>query len=125
LSIRSIQRKARRDLHLKAQVPAYYYATASSDPVLVHVRVHAAFGAVGQVRGARFYGAEMEDESPKIRFDLVELSDPARGAIVSVAAGEAYHIDHMEQPDDEFQFAKVTRLDATELAALTLRVPAP
>ncbi len=134
---RDIKRAARRDLHQAAQIPAYYYRTATvTTPLLIHVRLHSAFGRIGNVAGARIYPAEMEDDTPKVRFDLTEVPvdsegalqsgpiAPERGAIVSFEAGEAYRIDHMLPVDDQFQTGEVTRLTAAEAADLLVPDPA-
>jgi hypothetical protein len=120
---RDIKRKARRDLHQQAQVPAYYLTAPDAAAVLCHVRLHLTFGRVGDVKGARLYPAEMENDTPKIRFDLTEISAPKRGGIVSIEAGEAYKIDRMDPVDDEFQTAEVVRLTAAEASGLPIPDP--
>jgi hypothetical protein len=113
----------RRDLHLKAQVPAVYLRTPDAEPVLVHVRLHEAFGVAGKIAGARVYPAEIENDTPKIRIDLTELPAPVRLAVFSIEAGEAYQIDRLEPVDDQFQTAVVTRLTAAQCVDLPIPDP--
>jgi hypothetical protein len=107
--LRKIKRFARRDLHAQMQVPAVYLATRSAQPVIVHVRLHNKFDRAGDVKGARMYPGEIENISPKIIFDLSEIT-PVTGAVVSFEPGEAYNVDHLLPNDDTYQTASVTRL---------------
>ena len=113
----------RRDLHLKAQVPAFYIRTPDAQPVLVHVRLHEAFGQAGKISGARVYPAETENDTPKIRIDLTELPSPVNLAVFSIEAGEAYMIDRLEPVDDQFQTAVVTKMTAAQCADLPVPDP--
>jgi hypothetical protein len=97
------------------QIPAFYLRTADTAPVLVHVRLHKHFGQVGDIKGARIYPADMENENPRIVFDLVEIALISRNAIVSFSATEAYQVDHLIPPDDEFQTAFVMPILASSL----------
>lgn len=116
MSIRDIKRKARRDLHQAMSVPALYIAQTGATPVECTVRVHTHSAPVGQLAG--FAGAERLEPTPKLRFFRSEVDAPARGAIVSVEAGEAYRISNPHPADDAFVFADVTKLSATEAAGL-------
>jgi hypothetical protein len=124
---RELRRQARRDLHEELEVPSFYLRTLTSDPstaTLAHVRLWAAFGGkIGDVRGSRIYPAEYQNEVDKIRFDMCEITRLENGGIVSITAGEAYRIDNILAPDDEFQTAEVTRLAACDAAGLPVPDP--
>jgi len=63
--------------------------------------------------------AESVEPEDRIRFYRPDFAaDLRRNAIVSVAAGEAYRIDHVYPADDEFQSARVIPLTATEADGL-------
>lgn len=100
-------------------VPALYLV-GDSEPVLVHVRLHTKFAALGDMKGTNFNFAERQDVLPRILFMLDEVPAPARGAIVSVEAGEAYYVDHTDPLDNISVTAYVTPLlrDDDRLASL-------
>lgn len=115
--IRTVKRQARRDLHSIMQIPAVYLASRAATATLVHVRLHNIFNQIGDVKGARLYPADVENISPKIIFDLLEQK-PAVGALVCMADGEVYSIDHTVPADDQFQTAYVTQLFSDRAANL-------
>ena len=121
--IRDIKRKARRDLHATMRVPAYYLAPNSSDPVLLHIRIHSKWGATTMDTPTNS-GTLVERQSvfPKILFMLDELEAQGvslvRKGIVSVEPGEAYRLDNSEPVDDISQHWIVTQLDAGDAEAL-------
>lgn len=115
MAFRDVKRQMRRDLHTVMQVPALYILGAD-DPVDVNVRLHTRMAEQGASQQPA-YGAERVEFVPKIRFDRSELV-PTRGAIVSVETGEAYRVMMVEPPDDQFQFAMVAPLSASEAAGL-------
>ena len=120
--LRKIKRFARRDLHIRMQIPAVYLAARSATPgVLAYVRLHNTFDRVGDVKGSRTYPAEMENLAPKIVFYLPYGVTPRQGAIVSFEPGEAYRIDHVVPADDQLQTAYVTQL----LNDLAANLPVP
>lgn len=121
-SFRDIKRKARRALHQKMLVPALYIV-GDSAPVLVHVRVHTKFDALGDMKGTNFNYAERQDVLPRLLFMRDEVAMPARGAYVSISATEAYTIDHTDPADDISITAFVTPVLASEFAALDLPYP--
>jgi hypothetical protein len=123
-ALRTIKRQARRDLHDQMEIPAYYLRQAGAAPMLVHVRLWYAANRIGQVKGSRIYPAEMENESDRLRFDLSEIGRTLEnGAIVSLEAGEAYRIDNLLPPDDEFQTAEVSRMTGAETDGLPVPDP--
>lgn len=111
---RELMRDGRRRLHDEMSVPAIYLPMAGSrSHALITVRVHEFWGALGDLKGTNFNYAEIEDISPRIVFMLSEIT-PQRGAIVSVAPGEAYRIDVVLPADDITVTAKVVRFAAAE-----------
>lgn len=114
MSIRDIKRQIRRDLHAEMQIPALYLAPADPGPWAVPVpcgvRLHLKFGLVGDLKGVRIHYAEREEITPKAIFKLSEVAIPVRNAVISLAAGEAYRIDHVQPADDEFVTAAIVKL---------------
>jgi hypothetical protein len=106
-------------------IPAYYLRTADSNPVFVHVRLHKHFGQIGDIKGSRTYPAETENLNPRIVFCLLEITPISRNAIVSFSATEAYRLDHLIPPDDEFQTAWVQPIPQSELDANEYPYPPP
>lgn len=116
--IRDIKRAARQRLHDQMAVSALYIPVTGATPVPVTVRVHTKFNMAG---GSDPEWAERAEAEPKIVFKASEL--PANGlrtkAVVSVEAGEAYHIEAADPVDDAgFIRAKVTRVAAAQAAGL-------
>lgn len=118
-SWRDIKRTMRRDLHSIMQIAALYIPE-TGDPVPVNVRLHYKLDEVGDLKGTNFHYAERENMVPQILFMLDEFADAKRGGVVSIEAGEAYKIDHMELPDDISVKAHVTRLTAAQAVGLPL-----
>ena len=115
---REIKRQARRDVHRELHVPAFYIASTGATPLLVTVRAHTKFDALGDQKGTNFNSAEMIERQPYIIFMRSELMSPARNAIVSVEPGEAYRIGVVHPPDDISIKADVTVLTQAEAAGL-------
>ena len=103
-------------------VPALYIVEGE-EPLLVHVRVHTKFDALGDMKGTNFNYAEREDVLPRLLFMRDEVAMPVRGAIVSIEADEAYTVDHTDPADDISITAQVTPLLPKELKRLNLPVP--
>lgn len=104
-------------------VAAYYLRTPDSKPEPAHVRIWDTFNLTGDVKGSRQYPAEMQNVSPRIRFQISEISALKNGAMISVSATEAYRLDNTLPPDDEFQTAEVTRIAVADIPDLSLPVP--
>ena len=127
MDIRSIRRKARRDLHNALRVPAVYVPKTGT-PVLVHVRDHTKFrvnAIEGAVRSGNGQMVDRQEMAPSIIFMRDELTDLGltliKGGIVSVEVGEAYRLDNAEAPDDITVKWFVTAItDKAKLAALPL-----
>jgi hypothetical protein len=111
------RQQARRDIHREASVPALYIL-APADPVPVTVRRQTRVNKTGDIPGLET--AEVSVETAFLRFLREELAQPKRGAIVSVAEGEAYRIDHALAPHGITIDAAVTQLDAAEATGLPL-----
>lgn len=123
-SFRDIKRRARRDVQLHLRVPALYLASIDAVPVQCFVRVHTKFQALGDMKGTNFNYAEREDITPRIIIWREEIPQPVRNAIISVEAGEAYHIDNTQPPDDLTITAMVTQLDNEDPKLADLPIPA-
>lgn len=116
--IRDIKRAARQRLHDHLAVSALYIPVTGATPVPVTVRVHTKFNMAS---GGTPEWAERAEAEPKLIFRASEL--PANGlrtkAVVSVEAGEAYHIEAADPVDDAgYVRARVTRLAAAQTAGL-------
>ncbi len=117
MSIRDLQRKARRELHDAMSVPALYLVEGEV-PVPCTVRVHYRFDTAGDMAGTNLSYAEIQEIDPKIVFLREQVYLPARDAIVSIEPGEAWRVDNVQQPDDITIKAIVTRLTSDEAAGL-------
>ena len=107
-------RAGRGKLHERMSTPAIYLPAAGSrSQISISVRVHEFWKALGDLKGTNFNYAEVEDISPRIVFLLSEVA-PKRGAIVSVAPGEAYRVDLVLPHDDITVTAKVVKYTAEE-----------
>lgn len=125
MRFRDIKRQARQIVHENLNVDALYLVPAPEDaegpyetPIPITVRVHSKHTALGDQLGTNFSYAEREEQIPKIIFLVSEVASPIRGAVVSVAAGEAYLVDTTEPTDDLSITARVTRLSAAKAAGL-------
>ncbi len=105
MDIRSIRRKARRDLHNALRVPAVYIPRQGA-PVLVHVRDHTKF-RTNVIEGVRAGGGQIADRqeaAPSIIFMRDELTSLGvtllKSGVISVERNEAYRLDNAEAPDD-------------------------
>lgn len=109
---------ARRSLHQEMSVPALLII-GSDDPVDVTVRIHDKSAFTGEIPGldtARFNDIEIH-----LRFWRDELDgEPTRGAIVSVAEGEAYRVGDVLEPHGDTIDATVTRLTDAEADGLAV-----
>lgn len=106
MDIRSIRRKARRDLHSALRVPAVYVPKLGA-PVLVHVRDHTKFrvnAIEGAVRSGNGQMVDRQEMAPSIIFMRDELAQLGvtliRGGIISIERDEAYRLENAEAPDD-------------------------
>lgn len=147
-SFREIKRRARRDLHEKMRVPAYYLLETDppenphpdpedpeydpewspglgpfyTEPALVHVRIRLKQVEQGDMVGTNFHFAERHEGVTRILFMREEVT-PVRGAVVSVETGEAYRVDNVLDPDDISITAEVTALPAAETTGLPVPEP--
>jgi len=103
-------------------VAALYIPVSGATPVPCTVRVHRKTqdpmtGDLQSMNGA----AQSAVPEDRIIFFLPDLPAIRRtNAIVSVEDGEAYKIDFLYPPRDEWQTARVTPLSATEADGLPL-----
>jgi len=119
---RDQKKTARRVVHETMRHAALYLAyipldESSPEPIPVDVRLHTSFKALGDQAGTSFQFAEKHEPVPQIIF-LRDQIAPVRGAVVSVALGEAYQIDNVMPPSEEYVTAEVTRLSAGKAAGL-------
>lgn len=105
MGLREIKARARRDLHERMKVPAYYYAHADALPASVFVRVHSKMDALGEVQGTSFGYAERRDVVPKILYWVADY--PARfqqKGVIMISADEGYRLG----PDDPLDVHTIT-----------------
>ena len=123
MGFREEKLKMRRRLHDHMKVPALYLRdTSDYVGTKVTVRPHTKFLALGDQKGTSFNSAEIESISPKIILWIAELPEfpPSRNAIISIARGEAYAIDHAEEPDGPTVTVHVTVLSREEAKDLAI-----
>lgn len=120
MGLREIKTKSRRALHTAMRVPASFYASSDSTPVLVHVRVHSDEVMQGDLKGTNLNYAEREEITPKLVFDREEVTMPPRNSIIIISATEGYRVGQTEVPDGITVKAEVSRLSLPELADKTL-----
>lgn len=127
MDIRSVRRKARRDLHNALRVPAVYVPRTGT-AVVVHVRDHTKFrvnAIEGAVRSGNGQMVDRQEMAPSIIFMRDELTTLGitllKGGVISIEENEAYRLDNAEAPDDITVKWFVTAItNVTELAALPL-----
>lgn len=111
-------REARRDIHAEWMVAALYIPVPGATPVPCNVRVHRKTEAMASIEGQPGLAQTAVSED-RVIFYLPELPAIRRqNAIVSVEAGEAYKIEFLYPPRDEWQTARVTPLSAAEADGL-------
>ena len=115
---REIRSKMRADVHESMAVAALYILSPGSTPIPISVRVHRADATHGGLQGTNFHYGEREEEDVILRIGLAEIATPLRGAIVSVAPGEAYRIDRRAANDLDFVNCPALTLDAVDCAGL-------
>jgi len=120
---RQRMREGRRTLHEHMSVPALYFADPSvDDPILITVRVHEKWVALGDLKGTNFNYAEVSDIAPRIIFLRSEI-EPERGYLVSVEPGVAFRIDNVLPPDDITVTATVIALSPDDTVGLPVPPP--
>jgi hypothetical protein len=118
--IRALKQTARLALHRAMQWPALYITDAGTQ-IQCGVRKHTDNKALGDVKGTSFGYAERAEVIPRLVFLAGEV-DPVNGATVSIALGEAYHIDNVLPPDGITVTCEVSRLSARDAEGLPLPV---
>lgn len=127
MDIRTIRRKARRDLHNALQVPAVYVPLVGAS-ILLHVRDHTKFrvnAIEGAVRSGNGQMVDRQEMAPSIIFMRDELASKGivliKGGRISIDCGEAYRLENAEAPDDITVKWFVTAItNESELRALPL-----
>lgn len=121
---REEMREARGLLHEYMSVPAVYFKSPyDPDKTVVKettVRVHEKFLALGDLKGTNFNYAEMESIAPRLILLREDIPNPQRGYIISIEPGEAYQLDHIQEPDDLTITALVIKLSPKEAAGFPL-----
>lgn len=113
---RDIKSQMRRDVHETMRVPAYYRATSEDEWLEVEVRVHTKKTLVGDTAEG-IDGAGHHEIQPRLIFWREQVDVPARGAIVSISATEAWLVADSEKPDGLTITAAVTTISAAKIAA--------
>ncbi len=120
-NLRDTKRKARRDLHERAKIPALFISAPGEQPVEITVRVHTKNDALG-LKDSENGLAVRRESKPKLLFMRDEMASKSivlkRGAVVSVEPGEAYRLDNADAPDDISITFFVTVMSANEAAGL-------
>lgn len=109
---REQKRSARDIVHDHMAVPCDYYATKGAEAVRIRARLHLKFDALGDDRSMGW--AEIQAMKPKLVFRASEV-DPARGAVIYFQPGEAYRVDNLLPPDDQYIIAEVSVLSTRQL----------
>ena len=115
-SFRGVKRNSRRDLHSRLSRPAYYLE-GTATPQVVRVRIHSRFDEIGSMPNARVL-SDRHDGIVRVVF-LTGTVAPIRGAVFSVASGEAYRVDNVMPPDDITTTAETVRLTTIESHGLS------
>lgn len=114
MSLRARKNEMRRDLHREAAIPALYIVPGAPEPLSVDVRVHRSVVTPGD--DSMPEGAVVRrDIAPRILFLREQVSLPVRNAVVSVAAGEAYHLGETQLPDGITVTAMVTQMTQAQI----------
>lgn len=90
---------ARRAVHSIMAVPANYYAPGSVEASQITVRRTIKNVMTGDMKGTNFNYAERAEEAVHLIFWREEMPTPARNALVYLATGQAYFVDHVEPAD--------------------------
>lgn len=110
----------RRDLHAEMQVPALYIAVPAATPFPCTVRQHDKPEVMTVTPGTTQTGlAQAQITSDRLIFITDDAPPLIRNnAVVSIAPGVAYRINHTHPAHDITITAEVTRLSAAEAAGL-------
>lgn len=111
--LRAIKDEMRRDLHREAAIPALFVASEAAEPLAVDVRVHKSMVKIGDGEDAS--AVSHSDISPRAIFLRDQVAMPPRGAIISVAAGEAYSVGNTLPPDGITITAMVAQMTQAQI----------
>lgn len=96
-TFRQLKNKGRLIPHEKLKVEGFYYLSPlDPNPTKINVRVWTKWEEIGKISGS---WADFADAVPKMIFMRSEVPNPTPGAIVSVAAKEAYRVADVLAPD--------------------------
>lgn len=109
---REQKRSARDIVHEHMAVPCEYYAIKGATAVPIRARLLLKFDALGDDRSMGW--AEIQAMKPKLVFKASEV-EPVRGAVIYFQPGEAYRVDNLLPPDDQYITAEVTALTVRQL----------
>lgn len=111
--LRTIRNRARRQLHDRMKLPAYYYETKAKGPAEISVRRHSKPKDIGDIQGTGFRYATTNERETSILF-LREECTPIRNSLVCLSAEEMYRVDNVHPPDGITITAEVVALTAVE-----------
>jgi len=120
----------RATVHDTFKIPAVLVSAlpidSNTEQLEIQFRLHARQSELGVQPGTNYGMAERVEVDPYVVFWRADLTaatwELARGNILSVSDGEAYHIEVVEPHDIETIKCRVTRLDAEDTAGLPLPV---
>ncbi len=113
--IRQIRAQARRDLHERAKVPAFYISPISTGgPILLQVRLHdQQRGKTGGLSGDKNW-AQNIDVRPRIVIMIGDLHFCRQGSVFTFGPNEAYKVEAIEPPDGTTITAICSRLTKSQ-----------
>lgn len=118
---RELRKQMRQAVHGELQISALYIEVPGvSAPLPVNIRLHRPDSHHGGLQGTNFHYGERMEVDPKIIFEVAVVAKPKRGAFISIAEGEAYEVDHSDQPDGDFIKAHCTQLSTDQTVGLPL-----
>jgi hypothetical protein len=117
MSFRDQKAAARGALFQGMKVLTRRYSSGASGPFdEVYVRVNSKIAPRGDLAGTSLSYAERQETEPRLIFLLANGVIPVRGEVYSVAADEAYEIDHLEPTDVTTVTAVCSRLSTANAA---------
>lgn len=129
---RETKATARAAVQTAMRIPVLYLTSLTADGdsnsagVLpqIGVRLHLQNKLIGDQVGTSLNSAERWEETPVAIFWVEELDENsitlARGAVLSVAEGEAYQIENVRKPDVETVTCDIFKLSAAKADGLPL-----
>lgn len=110
-NLRTIKRRARKQLHRALSEPAWYLPEPTADPIPVTVRMHFSYDALGEIsRGF----ADRQDVQPTMVFWVNEVEPEEGGTVVTEDLG-VYRVSSDMPPDDVTITADVIKLTDSQI----------